>query len=189
MKHIEEQPFIPPVTTEPEPLPLSSGGYVYDDKLGYGFEFPDGWEFSINVDKDVEQCDPALSYEKYNCVDSPDKSIKKVITFYKKQPLHMSTSPPQIDFMVKSATDLQEIKNDFKKEMEMAGAPILNEAEISVNNISGYDMLGGTLYWKERQAVFFVNGVSYIFKYSSLEEFYHMSEETFNNTINSFNIK
>ncbi len=141
------------------------------------------------MDKDVEQCDPTLNYENYTCVDFPDENIEKVITFRKKLPEYMSRSPPQIDFTVKSAADLQEIKNEFKKGVEMSGIPILDEVAISVNNITGYDILAGTPDWKLRQTVFSANGMVYIFKYSSQEEFYRMSEETFNNTINSFNIK
>ena len=184
-----EPPLVPPPTTEPESGDLSTQGYVYDDKLGYGFEYPDGWEFFTNVDKDVEQCDPSLYYETYNCVDFPDKNIKKVVSFTKKLAEHISLPRPQIDFTVKTATDLQEVTNEFKREVEAFGIPVLNEAIIPVNNISGYDILAGTPDWKLRQVVFFANGTAYIFKYSSQEEFYRMYEETFNNIINSFNIK
>jgi hypothetical protein len=189
VKQTVEPPFIPPITTEPESLPLTTKEYVYDDKLGYGFEYPDNWEFFTNVDKDVEQCDPSLNYETYTCVDFPDKNIKKVISFTKKLSEERSQPPPQIDFTVKSTPDLQEVKNEFKKELEMSGIPILNEATISVNNISGYDILAGTSDWKLRQVVFFANGMAYIFKYSSQEEFYRMYRETYNNIINSFNIE
>lgn len=187
-----------PVSEESYPEPLSTGEYVYDDKLNYGFEYPDGWEFFINVDKDVEQCDPLLYYENYNCVDFPDENIKKVILFekiFKRQfegSDYESEVSVDLEFMVKSATDLQEVTDEFKKEVEMAGLPILNETAISVNNIDGYDTLCGdseTPTWKLRQVVFFANGTAYIFTYQSQEEFYRMYEETFNNTINSFNIE
>ena len=68
-KQTAEAPIIPPMIEEPESLPLSNEGYVYDEKLNFGFNYPDGWGFSVVVDKDFEQCDPALSYETYNCVD------------------------------------------------------------------------------------------------------------------------
>ena len=187
-----------PVSEESYPESLSTGGYVYDDKLNYGFEYPDGWEFFINVDKDVEQCDPLLYYENYNCVDFPDENIKKVILFekiFKKQfegSDYESEVSVDLEFMVKSATGLQEVTDEFKKEVEMSGLPILNETTISVNNIDGYDILCGdseTPTWKLRQVVFFANGTAYIFTYQSQEEFYRMYEETFNNTINSFNIE
>ena len=70
--------------------------------------------------------------------------------------------------------------------------PILNETTISINNIDGYDILCGdseTPTWKLRMVVFFANGTAYIFTDSSQDEFYRIYEETFNNTINSFNIK
>lgn len=185
---------IPLPPTEPAPGLTATGGYVYDDKLGYGFEYPDGWEFFINVDKNVEECDPTLNYETYTCVDFPDKNVKKVISFkkdFKKKfegSEYESDVSVQIEFTVKSSTDLQEIKNEFKREVEMSGIPILNEAAISVNNINGYDMLSGTPDWKLRQVVFFANGMAHIFKYNSQDEFYLMYEETFNNAITSFDI-
>jgi len=188
-RQASEPPFVPPTPpTEPAPGALTTQGYVYDDKLSYGFEYPGGWEFYINVDKDIEQCDPSLYYENYNCVDFPDENIKKVVSFEKKIPKNGQFSV-EIGLIVKSATDLQEVKNEFKKELEMSGLPILDEATISVNNISGYDILSGIPTWKLRQVAFFADGTAYIFKYSSQEEFYRMYEETFNNVINSFNIK
>jgi len=189
VKQTVEPPFIPPVTIEPESLPLTTKEYVYDDKLNYGFEYPDSWELFINVDKDVEQCTPSLNYDTYSCVDFSDKNIKKIITFTKKLSPLRSQPPPQIDFTVKSAADLEEVKNEFKKELEMLGATILNEDAILVNNISGYDILYGTPYWKQKQIVFFANGTAYVFKYSTQDEFYRVYEGTFNNITKSFSIK
>ncbi|MCG7848896.1 MAG: hypothetical protein MIO93_06915 [ANME-2 cluster archaeon] len=194
------EPFIPSPSIEPEPYggPLSTGGYVYDDKLNYGFEYPDGWEMHISLDKDFEQCDPLLLYENYTCGDFPDENIKKQVSFgksFKKQfegSDYESEVSVDLEFIVKSATDLQEVTDEFKKGAEMSGLPILNEATISVNNIDGYDILCGdseTPTWKLRKVVFFANGTAYIFTYSSQDEFYRMYEEIFNNTIKSFNIK
>ncbi|MEA3313078.1 MAG: hypothetical protein U9Q18_01735 [Caldisericota bacterium] len=185
-----ESSFTPPLPTEPALGSLSTQEYVYDDKLGYCFEYPGGWEFSIYVDKDVEQCDPSLDYKNCYCVDFPDKNIKKVVSFEKKILKDGPQFPVEIELIVKSATDLQEVKEEFKKGLEMSGGvPILNEVVISVNNISGYDILSGTPYWKLRQVAFFENGIAYVFKYSSQDEFYRMYEDDFNNMINSFNIK
>jgi len=166
----EPSPPTPP-PTEPVPGALSTQGYVYDDKLGYGFEYPGGWEFHVEEG------------------DFPDKNIKKVVSFEKKIPYERGYVSVELGLIVKSATDLQEVKSEFKKGLERSGLPILDEATISVNNISGYDILSGTPTWKLRQVVFFANGTAYIFKYSSQEEFYRMYEETFNNVINSFAIK
>jgi len=158
-------------STEPEPGALTTQGYVYDDELGYGFEYPGGWELYVTED------------------DFPDENIKKVVSFEKKILDDGSQFSVEIELIIKSVTDLQEVKNEFKQGLEMSGIPILSEAAISVNNIDGYDILSGIPTWKLRQIVFFANGMAYIFKYSSQEEFYHMYEETFNNVINSFNIE
>src|SRR5665648_609466 len=57
---------IPPISAEPVAREESSTkGYVYDDKLGFGFEYPDGW---------------AAYFEDG---DFPDKTIKKVVSFEK----------------------------------------------------------------------------------------------------------
>ncbi len=162
---------IPTPPTEPVPGALSTQGYVYDDKLGYGFDYPGGWEFHVEEG------------------DFPDKNIKKVVSFEKKIPYERGYVSVELGLIVKSATDLQEVKSEFKKGLERSGLPILDEATISVNNISGYDILSGIPTWKLRQVVFFANGMAYIFKYSSQEEFYRMYEETFNNVINSFVIE
>ena len=37
----------PSPPTEPVPGALSTQGYVYDDKLGYGFDYPGGWKFHV----------------------------------------------------------------------------------------------------------------------------------------------
>lgn len=166
---------IPTLQTEPVPGPLSTKGYVYDDKLNYGFMYPDGWEFFINV-------------------DFPDENMKKVISFGKDAKIKLdgrdyeSEVSVRIEFTVKSATDLQEVETEFKR--RLLGTPILNETTISRNNINVYDILiGEDSGWKLRQTSFFANGTAYIFTYSSQDELYRMYEETFNNTINSFNIK
>jgi len=197
-KKTEEPVFItPPITVQaplPVSLPITNKEYVYDDKLNFGFEYPDGWGFSINVDKDVEQCDPTLNYENYNCVDFPNENIKKVITFGKDAKIKLegndyeSEVSVRIEFTVKSATDLQEVETEFKQ--RLLGTPILNETTTSINNINVYDILiGEDSGWKLRQTAFFANGTAYIFTYSSQDELYRMYKETFNNTINSFYIK
>lgn len=187
VKQIEEPQFIPPVSREPESLPLSTREYVHDDKLGYGFEYPDGWEFFINVDKGIEQCNPSLNYDNYTCVDFPDKNIKKVITFTKEISPISSQPQPQIEFTVKLASDLDEVKNEFKNELGTLKVTILNEETILVNNVSGYNILAGTPYWKLKQIVFFANGTAYIFKYSAQDYEFRLYEGTFNNITKSFN--
>ncbi len=162
---------IPTPPTEPVPGALSTQGYVYDDKLGYGFDYPGGWEFHVFEGEFV------------------GKNIKKVVSFEKKIPYGRGQVSVELELIVKPVTDLQEVKDEFKQGLERSGLPILNEATISVNNIDGYDILSGIPTWKLRQVAFFANGMAYIFKYSSQEEFYLTYEETFNNAINSFNIE
>ncbi|MFH1127296.1 MAG: hypothetical protein V1718_04270, partial [archaeon] len=153
----EEPPIMPNLPNEPEPYggPLSTGGYVYDDKLNYGFEYPDGWEIHTGE-------------------DFPDENIKKVVSFGKDIKIKLEGLDYELEvsvdleFMVKSATNLHEVTDEFKKEAEMSGLPILKEATISVNNIDGYDILvGEDSGWKLRKVVFFANGIAYIFTYSS----------------------
>lgn len=181
---------VPTSTVEPEAGNLSTQRYVYDDKLGYGFEYPnDSWDVIVNISKDVDQCDPARNYETYTCVEFPYENIKKVINFTKKQDRNLELSALQINFTIKSVTDLQEVTSEFKKEVVGSNMPILSESAIKVNNINGYDTLAGTPDWKLRQVVFFTNGVAYIFRYSSQDELYNLNEATFNNVINSFKIK
>ncbi len=184
-----EPPLVPSPATSPVSLPSTTDGYVYDAKLNYGFNYPSNWEFSVSIDKSIAQCDSSLSYEVYNCVEFPDKTIKKVIIFTKKTTKDGAVILTDIEFTVKSAMGLQEITDKLKKDAEMSGMPILNETAISISNINGYDMLAGTADWKLRQVVFLSNGFAYIFKYSSQDEFYRINEETFNSAINSFKVK
>ena len=167
----EPSPPMPTPPTAPVPGPLSSPGYVYDDKLGYGFDYPGGWEFHVFEGEFV------------------GKDIKKVVSFEKNIPYETGQVSVELELTVKPVTDLPEVKDELKQGLARSGLPILDEATISVNNISGYDILSGTPTWKLRQVVFFANGMAYIFKYSSQEEFYGRYQETFDHVINSFVIK
>ena len=167
----EERPPPPPPPIEPAPPgPLSTQEYVYDDKLGYGFDYPGGWEL---------------------CIEEGDfpRGIKKVVSFVKEIPRDEVICRVLIVLTVKSATNLQEVKNELKKEIETSETPILDEATILVSNMSGYDILSGSPTWKQRHVVFFANGMAYIFRYASDEEYYRMYEEIFNHVINSFVIE
>lgn len=168
----EEPPFEPPVpSTEPATGELTTTEYVYDDKLGYGFEYPGDWEIFMEEG------------------GFPDKNIKKVVSLKKKISRGQSQVFVEIGFMVTSATSLETVRGELKKEVEMSGLPILNETAISVNDIDGYDIRSGIPEWKLRQVVFFSDGTAYIFRYSSQDEFYRMYEEAFDNIINSFDIE
>jgi hypothetical protein len=165
-------PIIPPPTTEPAPGEQTTQEDVYDDNLGYGFVYPDGWGL----------------YEKQD--EFPDKNIKKLVIFQKQEKADDgSIVSVEIEFMVKSVTGLEESINEFKQLTQSSGIPILDEDTITLNHIEGSDILSGTSSWKMRQVVFFANGTAYIFKYSSQDIFYRMYEETFNGIINSFYIR
>lgn len=168
---ISEPPIVPPPTTEPTPVPPTTAQNYYDDKLGYAFDYPAGWELYVSEDS------------------FPDKDIKKVISLQKRIPRNDSVVFVEIELKIRTAKDMQDIKDSFRQDMNMSGLSILDESAIKVNDKDGYDMLSGTPDWKTRQVVFFNNETAYIFRYSSQEEYYRMYEESFNNIINSFDIK
>jgi hypothetical protein len=157
---------------------------LYDEKLGFGFEYPEDWETHVEDGP------------------FPDKDIKKVVTcnldIYG---VYGAVDPfvcVEIKLIIKSTnfTDLKYIKEELRKELNRSGLPILNESTIVVNNREGYDLLAGISYnhiflsgWKLRQVVFLADGMVYMFKYSSQEEFYRIYEETFDYVINSFIIE
>lgn len=156
---------------------------LYDEKLGFGFEYPEDWETHVEDGP------------------FPDKDIKKVVTcnldIYGVYGAVYPFVCVQIELKIKSTnfTDLKYIKEELRKELNMSGLPILNESTIVVNNREGYDLLAGISYnhilssWKLRQVVFLADGMVYMFKYSSQEEFYRIYEETFDYVINSFIIE
>ena len=166
---------IPPPSPEPAPGEISTKGYVFDDRLGFGFEYPDGWELYSGEG------------------GFPDEDIKKVVSFEKLIKMKLEGSEFEsevsvsIELIVKSATDLQEIEDEFKQ--RSIGVSILNETMISVKDMNGYDILiGEDSGWKLRQIAFFTDGTAYIFTYQSQDEPYRMYEDAFNDIINSFNV-
>lgn len=174
----EIQPPSPPnLPDSPEPWSgeLSTKGYVFDDRLGFGFEYPDGWFLSSGEE------------------GFPDENILKVVSFEKVFKMKLGESDYEsevyvnIELIVKPATDLQEIEDEFWQ--RCMGTPILNETMISVKDMTGYDILiGEDIGWKFRQVAFFTEGTAYIFSYQSQDELYRMYEDTFNDIINSFNM-
>ncbi len=167
-----------PITSEPESTgTLSTKGYVYDYKLGYGFIQPEGWEWNV--------------FEE----GFPDKSIKKdvifVKPFVKKSEGNKieSQGMVQIELIIKSAASLLDVVTEFKDYLEISGVPILKETTIIVNDREGYDVLSGINHWNLRQVMFFNNEKAYVFSYQSQEEFFKMYEEIFNSIISSFELK
>ena len=165
----EVDKFLPPA--EPVSGTLTTKKTIYDEKLGYGFEQPSGWELST-----TER-------------GFTDKNIKKVISLTKNILKNGSQVSTDIEFTVKSAKSLQEVKYEVKKEIKGSGLSVLNEIAIVQNKVNGFDILSGTSDWKIRYVAFFSNKIAYIFKYSSQNELYMTNEETFNQIKNSLAIK
>lgn len=163
-----EPPDVPIELSEPE---LSSKGYVYDENLGFGFEYPHGWIIYGTED--------TFSHE----------SIKKNIIFEKKENMDGSEAVVSIELLVKTTTSLDEVTNEFINDSESSGVPILSENMIEVNDIVGSDILTGIPTWNSRQVTFVNDGMAYIFKYSSQIKFYNMYEEVFNDVISSFTVE
>lgn len=164
--------IVAPPTAEPVPRQLSIQGQVYDDKLGYGFEYPGGWELFVGED------------------NFADQSIIKIVTFQKEEKSKDGiVVSANIEFMVKSVPDFEIFKNELKQHLKDSGVSIIEEGTISANNLEGYDLLSGSSTWKLRQVVFYVDKTAYIFKFSSQEALYLMYEDTFNRIIHSFYIQ
>ena len=164
----EPSPPAPVPPTEPvTPGVLTTQGYVYDDKLGYGFEYPGGWEMEI----------PKV-------VDGED--IESVAMFTK------PGTPTTLSVIVKlsNLTSLEEVKEEFREGLKGLGGTILEEREVIVNGREGYEVIYKPIAAvKIRQVIFIANGKSYMLVCSTAEVLYDEYEETFNNVINSFVIK
>ncbi len=162
---------IPDITIELSEPELSIREYVYDDNLGFGFEYPEGWGIYETGD------------------DYSGETIKKNIIFEKTEDMNGSEVSVSIDFSVEIADSLDAVANEFKNSSELSGIPILSEDVIEANGLVRSDISTGIPSWNLRQVTYYNNGIAYIFKYSSQMEFYNMYEEIFNEVINSFTIK
>jgi len=161
----EPSPPVPP--TEPVPGALSTQGYVYDEELGYGFEYPGGWEMQI----------PEV-------VDGED--VESVVMFTK------PGTPTTLSVIVRlsNLTSLEEAKEEFKEGLRKLGSTILEEREIVVNGREGYEVIYKPIaVVKMRQVIFLANGRAYTISYSTTEDLYDASEEIFDHVINSFVIE
>ena len=161
-------PFVPPVPPiEPEPGPLTTPGYVYDDKLGYGFEYPGGWEMQIPEVVDGEDVESILMFTK------PGTPTTLIVTV-----------------RLSDLTTLEEIKVEFREAVEKLGATISEQTEITASGREGYEVIYSPFpSIKMRQVMFIANGKSYMLVCSTTEQLYDEYEETFDSVISSFNIK
>jgi len=160
----EPSPPAPPPPTEPV-----TPGYiqVYDDKLGYGFEYPEDWEMEIPKVVDGEDIESVAMFTK------PGTSTTLIVTV-----------------KLSNLTSLEEVKEEIKEVLNKLGRTILEEREIVVNGREGYEVIYKPIAAvKMRQVIFIANGKSYMLVCSTAELLYDEYEETFNNVINSFVIK
>ena len=168
-----EEPSIPTPTTEPvttEPATtgvLTTQGYVYDDKLGYGFEYPGGWEMQTPEVIDGEDTESVVMFTK------PGTPTTLIVTV-----------------KLSNLTSLEEVGGEIKEELNKLGMTILEEREIVVNGREGYEVIYQPIAAaKMRQVIFIANGRAYMLVCSTAEPLYDEYEETFDNVINSFVIE
>ncbi len=157
-----------PVTTEPVTTGvLTTQGYVYDDKLGYGFEYPGGWEMQTPEVIDGEDTESVVMFTK------PGTPTTLIVTV-----------------KLGNLTSLEEGKGEIKEALNKLGMTILEEREIVVNGREGYEVIYKPIAAvKMRQVIFIANGKSYMLVCSTAELLYDEYEETFDHVINSFVIE
>jgi len=158
----QPSPPVPPIT------PVTPG-YIQsgDHKLGYSFEYPEDW-----------------------AVHSPEEfrltgGVEKVEMFTKKG------EGTSITIVVGSTdwTNLEEVKKKYGEIHPIK--IILKEDTIEVNGREGYEIIykNPQTPTKTGVVVFLANGKAYTINYSTHEDLYDASEETFDHVINSFVIK
>ncbi len=157
----EPSPPAPPPPTEPV-----TPGYiqVYDHKLGYGFEYPGGWEMQIPEVVDGEDVESIAMFTK------PGTSTTLIVTV-----------------KLSNLTSLEEVKEEIKEGLEGLGLTILEEREIVVNGREGYEVIYKPIpAVKMRQVIFIANGKTYMLVCSTAEVLYDEYRDTFDNIVNSF---
>jgi len=161
-------PSLPVPPTEPVTTGvLTTQGYVYDDKLGYGFEYPGGWEMETPEVVDGEDTESIVMFTK------PGTPTTLIVTI-----------------KLSNLTNLEEVKGEIKEELSKLGGTILEEREIVVNGREGYEVIYKPIaVVKIRQVMFIVNGKSYMLVCSTAELLYDEYEEVFERVINSFIIE
>ena len=168
----EPSPPLPAPPTEPVTPPVTPGvlttqGYVYDDKLGYGFEYPGGWEMQTPEVIDGEDIKSGVMFTK------PGTSTTLIVTI-----------------KLSNLTSLEEVKGEIKEELNKLGMTILEEREIVVNGREGYEVIYKPIAAvKLRQVIFIANGMTYMLVCSTAEVLYDEHRDTFDHIINSFVIE
>ncbi len=160
---------VPPPPTEPVPVPeaLTTQGYVYDDKLGYGFEYPEDWETQVIEVVDGEDTESVEMFTK------PGTPTTLIVTV-----------------KLSNLTSLEEVKGEIKEELNKLGMTLLEEREVVVNDREGYEVIYKPIAAvKMRQVIFIANGKTYMLVCSTAEPLYDEYEEIFDYVINSFVIE
>jgi len=164
----EPSPPAPLPPTEPvTPGALTTQGYVYDDKLGYAFEYPGGWEMQTPEVIDGEDIESVAMFTK------PGTPTTLIVTV-----------------KLTNLTSLEEVKEEVKEGIRKVGGTILEDKEIVVNDREGYEVIYKPIAAvKMRQVIFIANGKSYMLACSTAEVLYDEYRDTFDDIINSFVIK
>jgi len=163
----ERQTSEPPIPSPPI-TPLTPG-YIwgYDDKLGYGFEYPEDWETQVIEVVDGEDTESVEMFTK------PGTPTTLIVTV-----------------KLSNLTSLEEVKGEIKEELNKLGMTILEEREVVVNGREGYEVIYKPIAAvKMRQVIFIANGKTYMLICSTAEPLYDEYEEIFDHAINSFVIK
>jgi len=160
---IDEEILTPPI------IPASIG-YVrsYDNKLGYGFEYPEDWEMQV---RDV----------------NPPIEVSMKFIKDKEEPTRIEVSIKSTDF--KSLTEVKAFGYIDRQS-------ILEEGFVEINDRKAYEVVfkqqvgwDPDAYNKAMWVIFLANGKEYMIRCYAAEELYAVSEEIFEHVINSFNIE
>ncbi len=152
-----------PPTPPTEPV---TPGYVrvYDDKLSYGFEYPEDWETQVIETVDGEDVESILMFTK------PGTPTTLIVTV-----------------KLSDLTSLEEVKEEFREGLKGFGRTILEERQIVVNGREGYEVIYRPIaVVKIGQVIFIANGKTYMLVCSTAEALYDEYRDIFDNIVNSF---
>jgi hypothetical protein len=151
--------------TLPIDIPVTPGyARTFYDEFNYGFELPENWTVHNAGEFTLEE------------------GVKNMDMFTKRGE---TTSI----LIIARTTNLQNL-NDIKKSYQGTyGESIINEEDIKVGDLKGYEItrLDSTLKYK--MVVFIVDDTLYEFDYFTSESLYPESEGIFDHVVSSFSVK
>ena len=157
------EPIIPPPSTT-----SATAGYIqsYDHELNYGYDYPETW--TMHGPDEFQLIDGIKNVEMF--VEEPEATTITIIAKTTKW------------------KNLEEAKNTYR---DAYGGPetILEERDIEVNGIKGYEIIRLETPIKSKYVIFIANDMLYEIDCHALEDLYDTSEVTFDHVINSFNIR